>query len=84
MQVIEDLKADSFEQESRKAIDSKATVVMDNLGTHSGGERAIAKSERQTVPGKEAPEVLPWLHIAIANAESLFQDMYHGIKVACG
>lgn len=24
--------------------------------------------------------MLPWVHIAIANAKSLFQDMYHGVK----
>ena len=53
---------------------------MDNLGTHSGVERVTAKSERQTEPGKEAPKVLPWVHIAISNAKSLLQDMYHGIK----
>ena len=80
MQVIDDLKANTFEREAGKAIDSEATVVMDNLGTHSGVERVTAKSERQTVPGKEAPKVLPWVHIAISNAKSLFQDMYHGIK----
>ena len=29
---------------------------------------------------KEAPKVLPWVHVAIANAKKLIDDMYHGVK----
>ena len=80
MQVIKDLKTDTFEEETVKGIESSSTVVMDNLPGHTGVEKAVAVSQKQTVPGKEAPKVLPWVHIAIANAKTLFQDMYHGIK----
>lgn len=80
MQVISDLKADTFEREARAAVEEGSTVVMDNLRSHVGVERVVERSERQTVLGKDAPKVLPWVHIAIANAKSLLQDMYHGIK----
>jgi len=80
MRVIKDLKADTFKEETGKAAAPDATVIMDNLPGHTGVESAVAKSRKQTVPGKDAPKVLPWVHIAIANAKSLFQDMYHGIK----
>ena len=80
MQVIKDLKTDTFKEEASKGIESDSTVVMDNLPGHTGVEKAVAVSQKQTVPGKEAPKVLPWVHIAIANAKTLFQDMYHGIK----
>lgn len=80
MQVIPDLKTETFEKETEKAIEYDSTVVMDNLSSHKGVEKKVAASERQTVPGKDAPKVLPWVHIAISNAKSLIQDMYHGIK----
>ena len=80
MQVIEDLKAETFKEHAETSIDKGATVVMDNLSSHAGVEQVVAASERQTVPGKDAPTVLPWVHVAIANAKSLLRDMYHGIK----
>lgn len=80
MQVIKDLKADTFEGETNKGIEPDSTIVMDNLRGHTGVEKAVAVSRKQTIPGKEAPKVLPWVHIAITNAKTLFQDMYHGIK----
>ena len=80
MQVTKDLKKDTFEAETAKGMELNSTVVMDNLPGHTGVEKAVAVSMKQTVPGKEAPKVLPWVHIAIANAKTLFQDMYHGIK----
>ena len=80
MQVIKDLKTGTFEEEAAKGVKPDSTVVMDNPPGHTGVERAVSASQKQTVPGKEAPRVLPWVHIAIANAKTLFQDMYHGIK----
>lgn len=81
MKVIQDLKSSTFESEARDAIAPDATVVMDNLAAHAGVEEAVAKSERQTVPGKDAPKVLPWVHVAIANAKALIRDMYHGVSM---
>lgn len=80
MQVMENLKSSTFEEHATESISKASTVLMDNLGTHDGIEKVVAHSERQTVPGKEAPKVLPWVHVAIANAKTLFQDMYHGVK----
>ena len=82
MQVIPNLKAETFKSSVKKSVNAGAAVVMDNLAAHSGVEEVTAKSKRQTVPGKDAPKVLPWVHIAISNAKSLFKDMYHGIKEA--
>lgn len=80
MRVIPDLKSSTFESEVKQAVDPNATVIMDNLKSHDGVEKVVAKSERQTIPGEDAPKVLPWVHIAISNAKSLIQDMYHGVK----
>lgn len=80
MLVIQDLEAETFKSAAQENIDGSATVIMDNLRSHSGVEEVVAKSKLQTVPGKEASKVLPWVHVAISNAKSLFTDMYHGIK----
>lgn len=80
MRVINDLKTDTFEKEVRASVEDDSTVIMDNLHSHIGAEKVVKNSERQTIPGKEAPKMLPWVHIAISNAKSLFQDMYHGVK----
>ena len=80
MQVIPDLSADTFEQETRKAADETATVIMDDLASHIGVEKAVSESQKKKVPAKEASKVLPWVHVAISNAKSLLLDMFHGIK----
>ena len=80
MKVIGDLKAKTFEENAEKYLDKDSTVVMDNLPTHSGVEQVVAVSERQNVLGKDAPTVLPWVHVTIANAKSQLRDMCHGIK----
>lgn len=80
MKVIPDLKSTTFRDTTEACAAEGASAVMDNLPGHSGVEEAVAGSDRQTVKGKDAPKVLPWVHVAIANAKSLFRDMYHGIK----
>ena len=80
MKVIPDLKATTFKEATKECADGGAFAVMDNLSGHSGVEESVSGSDRQTIPGKDAPKKLPWVHVAIANAKSLFRDMYHGIK----
>lgn len=40
----------------------------------------VSAVNAKVVKPKDAPKALPWVHTAIANAKSLFRDMYHGIK----
>jgi len=80
MKVIENLSSPTFEREVTASVDSGSTVIMDALPAHSGVEKVVKESRKQVVKGKDAPKVLPWVHIAISNAKSLFTDMYHGIK----
>ena len=80
MKVISDISSDTFKSATENCVDKDAFAVMDNWSGHSGVEEVVAGSDRQTTPGKDAPKRLPWVHVAIANAKSLFRDMYHGIK----
>ena len=65
MKVIPGLKSGTLKQAEEGSVDKSAT----------------GKSERQTIPGKEAPKLLPWVHIAISNAKALMRDMYHGVRL---
>ncbi len=80
MKVIPDLSSGTFKESVEKCVDKDSYAVMDNLSGHSGVEKVVAGYDRQTTPGKDAPKRLPWVHVAIANAKTLFKDMYHGIK----
>ena len=80
MKVIDNLKSGTFEQETSKSVEKESTATMDNLLGHNGVEKVVENSKKQTVPGKDAPKVLPWVHIAISNAKALFQDFFHGMK----
>lgn len=80
MKVMENLKSGTFEKEVKESVDSNATVIMDDFRSHSGVAKAVRNTDQKVVPGKDAPKVLPWVHVAISNAKSLFTDMYHGVK----
>ena len=77
---VPDLSSDTSRESVEKCVDKNSYAVMDNLSGHSGVEKVVAGSDRQTTPGKDAPKRLPWVHVAIANAKTFFKDMYHGIK----
>ena len=81
MKVIPCLKSDTLKQAVEGSVNKSAMVVMDNFSSHCGVEEVTGKSERQTIPGKGAPKLLPWVHIAISNAKALMRDMYHGVRL---
>lgn len=81
MKVVPGLKSGTLKQAVEGSVDKSATVVMDNFPSHCGVEEVTGKSERQTIPGKDAPKLLPWVHIAISNAKALMRDMYHGVRL---
>lgn len=59
MKVIPDLSSDTFRESVEKCADEDSYAVMGNLPGHSGVEDAVAGTDRQTTPGKDAPKRLP-------------------------
>lgn len=80
MVVVEQLTKDAIRTEAEKHVDKDAEILADAAGGHNSLKESFEKTTLKVVPGKDAPKVLPWVHIAISNAKSLFIDMYHGIK----
>ena len=61
MKVITDLKGETLKSAVECSVSPDSTAVMDNFASHSTVEKAVLKSERQTVRGCNAPKVLPWV-----------------------
>lgn len=80
MKVMKDLSSATINEIAGKAIESSADIIGDAYPSHSKLDDVAAKVKKDVVKPKDAPKILPWVHTAIANAKSLFRDMYHGIK----
>jgi transposase-like protein len=80
MIVIPDLKAVTIDQKANTSIDKDAKITTDGSTSYTNFKDHFAQHDASVVPPKEIAKVLPWVHIAISNAKSLIDDMYHGIK----
>lgn len=66
---------------SDNGVDGEASVIADNARGHRKLGDVVNEADARTVPGKDAPKVLRWVHVAIVNAKKLIDGMYHGVKV---
>lgn len=80
MEVIKDLEASTIDEKTVNGVDKATKILTDNMGGHAHLPQHFGNTTINTVPGKDAPKVLPWVHVAIANAKRLIDDMYHGVK----
>ena len=80
MFAIEDLQAETIDQQAKNGIESESELRTDNSKSHRGLKKLVKKHEAITLPGKEGSKVLPWVHTAISNAKAMFLATYHGIS----
>ena len=80
MKVMKHLTSTTINDIATKSIDPSAAIIDDSYPSHSKPNKVTTNVKKEVVKPKDAPKVLPWVHTAIANAKSLFMDMYHGIK----
>ncbi len=80
MQIVPNLKADTITDKAAEMVNSESTLVMDASTSHVNLDKSFDKVDKKVVEPKGAPQILPWVHIAISNAKSLILDMYHGVK----
>ena len=78
MKVMKDLTPATVNDIIGKSIVPSAGIIGDVYPLHSKLANAVVNVETEVVRPKDVPKVFPWVHIA--NAKSLFRDMYHGIK----
>lgn len=80
MEILKDLKAETIKEVVAKDINPESTGVMDASKSHNKVEDVLKEVQKEVVKPKEAPKLLPWVHIAISNAKSRIENLYHGIK----
>lgn len=80
MIVIPDEKAKTIDAVAEKLITKESSLTTDNHKSYIHFKDIFTEHQSQVVDPKDIGKVLPWVHIAIANAKTLFADMYHGIK----
>lgn len=80
MIVIPDEKAKTIDAVAEKIITKESFLTTDSHKSYIHFKDMFTEHQSQVVDPKDIGKVLPWVHIAIANAKTLFADMYHGIK----
>jgi len=80
MAVIPNLKAETIDRVAGKAVDMEASVVSDGTSSHTHFPVMFKDYIGRVVQPDEIGKVLPWVHVAIANAKTLLSDIYHGIS----
>ena len=80
MIVIPDEKARTIDVAATENIDPSASLTTDAHRGYVHFKNIFTEHKSQVIDPKDIGKVLPWVHIAIANAKTLLADMYHGIK----
>lgn len=80
MIVVPDLKAPTIGKTASGAISQGSAITTDASGSHRDFKKLFTEHKSQVIDPKDIGKVLPWVHIAIANAKTLQADMYHGVK----
>lgn len=80
MIVVHDAKAATIDAATSKGIDADSSITTDASASHIHFKDMFTEHVSQVIDPKDIGKVLPWVHIAIANAKTLFADMYHGVK----
>jgi len=80
MIVLPDMRKATINGEAVKAIGPDSSITTDGSGSHNDFKILFGEHKSQVIDPKDIGKVLPWVHIAIANAKTLFADTYHGVK----
>lgn len=80
MIVIPDLKSKTISPIAGESIGAEASVVSDGTKSHVKFPEMFKEYVGRVTSADEIRKVLPWVHVAIANAKTRLANIYHGIK----
>jgi len=63
----------------KENVSAEARLKTDGSTSYNGLKEVVREHDQQTVKPKEAGKMLPWVHIAIANAKRLMLDVHHSV-----
>ncbi len=76
MKVIENLAAETLNQEIEKSVEKGTNSVSDDYSSYKKITSKI-NNKTQKVDKKNVNVILPWVHTAISNAKRLLLDVHH-------
>ena len=80
MFVIKDLKSETIDGKVKMFIDPDSTIISDDSKSYTNFKTIVKEHIHQVIEPKQVGKILPWVHIAIANAKRLLLDVYHDIR----
>ena len=80
MQVIQNLKAETINEQVRVNISKESTLITDDSTSYTGLGKLVEKHQPQVITKKQVGEILPWVHLAISNAKRMLLDIHHSVK----
>ena len=80
MKVVENLRSQTIGVVASEGIDPNARIISDATHSHKDFPSLFEEYTSQVVEPSQIGKILPWVHVAIANAKSLFRNLYHGTR----
>jgi len=80
MAVIPDTKADTVNAVAKKSVSEDSSVRSDGTTSHADFPAMFKEYVGRVIDKADIGKVLPWVHIAIANAKTRLADIYHGVR----
>jgi len=80
MVVIPDAKAKTINAVAGKSVREDSSVRSDGTASHADPPSMFKEYVGSVIDKADIGKVLPWVHIAIANAKTLLADIYHGVR----
>ncbi len=77
---IPDLESKTISPIAGGSVDAESSVVSDGTKSHVKFPEMFRKYVGRVISVDEIGKVLPWVHVAIANAKKRLANIYHGIK----
>ncbi|WP_286845649.1 MULTISPECIES: IS1595 family transposase [unclassified Proteiniphilum] len=80
MKVISDLKADTITPIVKEQVDENSELLTDDSTSYVDLKQHVQSHISKAIEPEELETVLPWVHVAIANAKRLLLDIHHKLK----
>lgn len=80
MQTMESVSGERVEKVTQKYIEPGQKIRTDGLHAFSVLKKMGHQHDGRPIPGKQAHNELPWVHIAISNAKRFLLGTYHGVS----
>jgi len=80
MKVIEDLQADTINEQVQKLAANVTTIDSDASTSYVDLKKFVPQHNANVIPKDKIGEDLPWVHIAISNAKRQILNTFHDVK----